>query len=257
MCLICLLLTACINTELEQTQEQEEAQIIEEELAQTKNAQKTLDFFRNYYHEECLSNRSCYRYTNVELPGIPYKNTQILDITSLDFNTNKECLLVYSRRDDNSVWYLNNSDKCILARRIIPQTKIGYFNFKKYLPTNSVIKTEEQFLQLYTLYIGIKKNKNDCKLLLNVDQVTQTEKDACETYKNQFLQDVATGQAKKCSVKYNKKYTKFVNGGYSEDRTKKMLAGIETGSREDPHIVFAADYLCVPDEINYINKSWY
>ena len=33
MCLICLLLTACINTELEQTQEQEEAQIIEEELA--------------------------------------------------------------------------------------------------------------------------------------------------------------------------------------------------------------------------------
>ena len=52
MCLICLLLTACINTELKQTQEQEEAQIIEEELAQTKKAGDTSAFLMLLFLEK-------------------------------------------------------------------------------------------------------------------------------------------------------------------------------------------------------------
>ena len=248
--LMCLLVTACVNSNDEYiTQKTNESAKIESELAQEKDVVKTLKYFREYYHEKCLSNRACYTNSDVNLPGIPYSYDMVEPyvMTTVDFNADKKCFVVYQYKEDNSISYKDNSDECILARRQAPKTEIGYFNFKKYLPTNTVIKTEQQFQNLYALYIAIRKNRNDCKSLFGVSQVTQTEKEMCHKYQEKFLQDFAMGRAEKCSKKYGKQYKQYV-----KEHTDAFLSQF----KDNAHVLFASEYLCVPDEIGIVYNRW-
>lgn len=102
--------------------------------------------------------------------------------------------------------YFDNSDECVLYRRSpeYHESKVGYFDYKRFLPEKSPIKTDESFLKLVEKYNHI----SDCE---KQKETTTAEKEACrEKIKNE-IRLLAT-RTVKCSELKGKEYTEFLIG---------------------------------------------
>lgn len=78
--------------------------------------------------------------------------------------------------------FVNNTDECVLFRRSpeFHKSQVGYFDYKRFLGANSVIKTDADFLKLVERYNKI----SECDKL---SETTEAEKEACkEKRKNEI-----------------------------------------------------------------------
>ena len=85
----------------------------------------------------------------------------------------------------------SNSDECIVYRRTIKESKINYFDYKRFLPEDTAIKTEDDFLAMVNYYelrhlcdkLAEKttEEKQQCKdLIENNTRMMATKKPKCK-----------------------------------------------------------------------------
>lgn len=114
-----------------------------------------------------------------------------------------------------------NSDECILYRRNINKlSEICFFDYKKYLPKNSKISNDEQFINLITIYRKLFRSKqawddedigfyeyvktySHCDLL---KEVTTQERKQCQDDDEKFIFQIVNGTAPYCKDKVPEQY---------------------------------------------------
>lgn len=240
-----------IPTEAEMLQVAEET---EKELLASNDIIDVLDFYYTHFHliedevtgQKFLSMQNCYLDYECE------QEMYVVMQTMKDLSVNKKCLI--------SMYHEKNSDECILARRKTPDAKNGWFDYKKYLPANSAIKTEQQFFDLYTMYKAIWRGavldpsgweydwfveKWAARKCYKNKEQTQEEKDKCVEEEREFIENIAFGKAQKCSVKYSTLYGKFKQ---DLKNTTYLYQEKEKGDTEQ-YTKFGAINLCLPDKI--------
>lgn len=99
-----------------------------------------------------------------------------------------------------------NSDECVLYRRSpeYHETQVDYFDYKRFLPESSPVKTDEHFLKLVEKYNSI----GECDKL---NETTTAEKEACKEKIKNEIRLLAT-RTVKCSELKGKEYTEFLIG---------------------------------------------
>ncbi len=112
-------------------------------------------------------------------------------------NTNFDCIDSWR----NSDYY--NSDECILYRRNLHESKVKYFDYKRFLPINTPINTDEKFLALVKFY----NTRFDCD---NLENVTTQEKQDCKNKVIKTTVQMATTGVK-CIDVYSKEYKEFLD----------------------------------------------
>lgn len=99
-----------------------------------------------------------------------------------------------------------NSDECIVQRRQMHPTKVNYFDYKRFLPDNTQIQTDDKFLWLVDYYSA---RMSDCE---TQKDITTTERQSCKEYVKDTTIKIAKNKVKcsdlyKMSSKNADKYT--------------------------------------------------
>lgn len=95
----------------------------------------------------------------------------------------------------NSSEYVDTSDDCILQRRNHALDEICWFNYSKYLPENTKIKSAKDFLSAVKMVNRMRLRMTRCD---EVRDWTTTEKAECKQKSKQFAYDYVTGNVKHC-----------------------------------------------------------
>ena len=95
----------------------------------------------------------------------------------------------------NSSEYVDTSDDCILQRRNHALDEICWFNYSKYLPENTKIKSAKDFLSAVKMVNRMRLRMTRCD---EVKDWTTTEKAECKQKSKQFAYDYVTGNVKHC-----------------------------------------------------------
>lgn len=96
------------------------------------------------------------------------------------------------------------SDKCILYEREHPrpETKVKWFNYKKYLPAEYTVYSDDDFLKLVEY-----SDKIECSYDDNCTNLTTTE---CESKKRKYVIN--------CATEKENKLQSYINGGMARER---------------------------------------
>lgn len=228
---------------------EERADQIEADLINTNSVSSVLDMYVNIYGMEifpfnAICTRCVYCGYEEELDFLVEKFSNV-PAGSLNCLRAKWCSITRGSPEFSSVTYEDNSDECILMRRPIKPSKISYFNYKKYIPESTGLKTEDDFINLYKMYWALKSTESFISISLlpkyamrtciTRSELTTKEQEQCDQEKENFLKDMASGRAKKCSLKYPKQWA--------------VIKKWDTGSI----MQFGAINLCIPDNISKIN----
>lgn len=104
------------------------------------------------------------------------------------------------------------SDSCILYRRnsgiSADDSKVMFFNYSKYLPENSDIKTDDDFLDLVKKKDFVDRDLHGCE---RVD---------CANYTKQECKDITAATKIKCRLNKESILQTYINGGLSEQNAK-------------------------------------
>ena len=232
----------------------------EQDLANNRDTIATLNFFNNVYGGvTSLAPRKVMCLNTLTNTSAPEKYGMLIAKTSKELPFDKKCLISLNCGPNQQVEYKDSSDECILARRNAKESLIGYFNFQKYLPEGTTIKTDEDFANVYAIYKAAYLHylfpwgwendefiatyaERDC--YKNKEQ-TKTEQEQCEEEEKQFIRDLVFAKAKACSKKYPKTYNKLKK---ELKNTNYMYANKDSGDAE-METKFGAVNLCVPDKI--------
>ncbi len=96
-----------------------------------------------------------------------------------------------------------NSDDCIVFRRNIHESRVGYFDYKRFLPDNTIVKTDDDFLALRKYYL----KTSECD---NLKQVTTSEKQECkDVIRANTIKMATTGIS--CMDSYKDEYKEKLN----------------------------------------------
>lgn len=125
--LICATLTACTFVDVEKARKN--GQEMANQLEEKHDVIETIKQYEKYKYR-------CYNGKTECISG------EAFAINGTDFGCSD------SSRDRD--YY--NSDKCILFRRENGNSKTDYFDYKRFLPKNTKIKTEEDFLKVVNYY---------------------------------------------------------------------------------------------------------
>ena len=162
---------------------------MDNEVLNKNNISYTLDSYQNYQKlfkgnigENIKSNRK-YDTRKYECLGsslfafgltLPYCFTleEKKDYTTLAETNSLECLYLEE-----------NSDECIIYRRNHKKedSKVNFFDYKRFLPKNSNIKTDEDFLHLFKIYNKNKEEEQACYNEIQSNTLSYYEKQ--EKYK--------------------------------------------------------------------------
>lgn len=104
----------------------------------------------------------------------------------------------------NSYYY---SDECILQRRKIPDSKICYFNYKKYMPQTVKISNDDEFLHVLHLYMGTRPAVKNC---YSNTQLTSNERQLCADKINNFIVNYANKTLGDCKKNKSKSYNELI-----------------------------------------------
>ena len=129
---------------------------IDEQVLQANSISYTLDIYDTRYYLDIES--------RLLSEKVDEKNSSI-DIRALD------CFI------RNSSSY--NSDECILFRRNTEERQdsvVKFFDYKRFLPENSSIKTDDDFLCLVKKYKKYKNKLEDCYKINEDNSLTSTER---------------------------------------------------------------------------------
>lgn len=109
---------------------------------------------------------------------------------------------------NNRKRYEDNSDECVLYRRSpeFHESDVRYFDYKRFLGKDSIIKTDEDFLKLVEYYNQIA----ECD---NLPETTSAEKETCKEKRKTQIRALATRRVP-CSELINDRYTQFLQESY-------------------------------------------
>jgi len=146
---LCLTLIACTQN----------AQELVMELEKNRDVIQTLDAYKNIYTKCFFVNgqihRSEYRHTSSYQPYRAPKICYDLVVNTMyDQDIDLGCVRgTWEAMAGDHYYY---SDKCENFRKNLPESKkgdkIGYFDYKRFLPQNSQVKTQDEFLVLVEYY---------------------------------------------------------------------------------------------------------
>lgn len=193
----------------------------DKELSQKKDVLETLELYNSLFYlngkhicetdnerigEGCLQSagcfgRECEQYPLCDLSSVSQEERLKIVQTFTQPNTKFYCHMTVNSPDT-----IYRSDECILARRNTQPSAICNFNYKKYLPANTSIKTDEQFLELTKTYHEILKKKR-CE---NNQTLTSSERNQCVQNSKVFILQLASGNAPHCRNKYPQEYNNYI-----------------------------------------------
>ena len=131
----------------------------------------------------------------------------------------------------------SNSDECIVYRRTIKESKINYFDYKRFLPEDTAIKTEDDFLAMVNYY----ELRHLCDKLA---EKTTEEKQHCKDLIENNTRMMATKKPKCKDL-----YVTDVSKDYDE-LLQRVASGYNWMIDHDPY-----EYIDVLIESGYTNKS--
>lgn len=191
---LCLITTSCTfvyNTE--------QAKEIASGLEASKDVTTSIETYNRFYGSKCFTT---------------HKNGKTGDEYGVyNGGCNRSVLKELSQPEiDLGCMYKNwgtdeyyNSDKCITQRRKHPASKSGFFDYKRFLPKNNNVNTEENWVNLAEFY----RDKDYCESEYN--ELTNGEKQACTNFNETTTLKLATAKTKvKCKDAYKKRFDKAV-----------------------------------------------
>lgn len=113
----------------------------------------------------------------------------------VDKLSNRPDVIKLSCYENNGKEYYDTSDECILQRREHKLDDVCWFNYSKYLPGNTKIKSAKDFLSAVKMVNRMRLRMTRCD---EVRDWTTTEKAECKQKSKQFAYDYVTGKAKHC-----------------------------------------------------------
>ena len=109
---------------------------------------------------------------------------------------------------ENSNELMDTSDKCILQRRNHPQpSKTCWFDYKRFLPSTSKIKTDDEFINL------VKNTKLLAKYCDSQQEMTTKEREECVPKAKLFIGQLSTKTAPHCRNVVPKEYNEILQEG--------------------------------------------
>lgn len=192
---ICLLIASCGFVD----KGGENAKVLSTELEASKDIIATIQAYNRFYmifHNNVVNHR-CFKIVSKTV-NVMTNEKDIYGVYIRDRNCNEVVLqeLAQSQVDlgclykDFATETYYNSDKCILQRRAHPITNTGFFDYKRFLPESSRVKTDENWSNLVEFY-------NDTQYCESIDnELTSYELQACREAHNQQTVKLATAQPK-------------------------------------------------------------
>ncbi|MBD5398030.1 hypothetical protein HDR60_00795 [bacterium] len=166
---------------------------IDEEVLQKNSITYTLDTYDRYLHDFIhRDNNNFDKEYRLLSEKIDEKNPSV-NIRAIDCLRGCTGYGASFYDVDYRIYYDNiaNSDECIIYRRNNAKIKVrtGAFDYKKFLPENSNVKTDDDFLLLVNKYKEYNEDKDkelkSCYKIYEDNSLTSTEKDEkytqCET----------------------------------------------------------------------------
>lgn len=166
------------------------------------------------------SGTSCFDY--IEDPDSYYLNEEMYNIWHSKYfiiknkisdkpaELNASC---YARKYDSNTGsttekYIDQTDECILQRRKHPNSsEVCWFNYKKYLPTDTKIKTDSDFIKLQGIINETLERNEWCDAM---SDWTSAEKENCKQETKQFIYDYSYGKAKHCRDSHKKEWNQML-----------------------------------------------
>lgn len=115
--------------------------------------------------------------------------------------------------------YYDNTDECILLRRA-KKSLISFYNYKKYLPKNSQINSEEKFLELVETYryvynFSVEWNVysptvNYQSICSQLQEKTTVEKEECEKKLQEYIVQIVEDRVPYCHNVIPKEYAQYI-----------------------------------------------
>jgi hypothetical protein len=180
-----------------------------------------------------LINTNCYHFEREGLKQIvpegKYQEYMNMDEAIKEFTTlgdRAKCLTADYTEYNNYGIYSDNSDECILVRREIVNnskaSKVCYFNYKKYLPTESKVSSDDNFDKLAYYYKTLIKSGH-CD---NLAEATTNEKEKCkEKDINKIVQFMKAGKLEHCRDKMPKEYNAMLKDGVKKVNDANAVVG--------------------------------
>lgn len=141
--------------------------------------------------------------------------------------------------------FFDQTDECILARRNTKKSDTCWFNYQKYLPETSSIKTDQEFLNLADAISFFFTENGEEKYCANKKETTTTEKKQCVENIKKFINQLMSGKAPHCRDTHkNEYYSMLENGRDVLNRIKNAsIVNRATGyEQQDSTLFFRAIY---------------
>ena len=151
-----------------------------------------------------------------------YKNQCIKQKATAESGVNFECLT--SPADFSS-------DECILHRRNLHETSVAFFDYKRFLPENSLIKTDDDFVRLIHFY---QKFYTRCDKFVDI---TTEERQDCKDTIRQRIKDAVT-KIEPCEKVMSENYANFLSEHcelfkYKQNYMKELKNSMDKYSKEN------------------------
>lgn len=202
------LISGCV--EIPGEREAKEGAQLDAELVQKKDIIKTLEAFDKYYD---LQNREYFGYTRIK------------DDVGLSLSEKPKLVLCYGGRQ----WRYTDDECKLYLRNNKYDSKISYFNYKRYLPEN-IANNEAEFVKLFQFYKGYDgfiRNEYGKKLdaCEDVNLIT-VEKEQCkkEAYDWFYAWAISGGARKQTNLAQKAEQKKKEQQAINKERHEEQLA---------------------------------
>lgn len=144
---------------------------LDAELSQSKDVMKTLEVFGKYFTSYIPGDERL----DIHRGFDPFENDSYGHVKPCTEPRSREVtpLLTQDIRFD-CVYEHSTTDECILYRRKTRPSMLCYFNYLKYLPENSEIKSELDFLRLYSAYLDFPVSKDYKRIRADYESMERT-----------------------------------------------------------------------------------
>lgn len=175
ICLTVLSLIGCTKTPPLSEPNMQNAEQFAQELEASKDPVKVMDAYITYFQSDI---KYYHNMGNIVFYGI-----EIAGIDPLGNNIAKGGIIAQALAEPGTKWRCisdDQSDECILYRRNRHETKVAYFDYKRFLGNNTRVKDDNDFLKLARIY----SNATKCETL---KEATSLEKQACKDRREKAL----------------------------------------------------------------------
>lgn len=208
---------ACMTNGDESNNTKEKIVLFEKIMAEKKNAIMAGWFFNSLFRSTGqLMCQNGYFPSRDEISADVVSSYQ----TFMKPNVKMKCFVANMYTED----FLDQSDECILSRRNVGKSEVCWFNYKKYMPASSSIKTDEEFLRLAETVGFFFNSEGKNQYCLNKKEITTTERAQCEKDVTNFINKIVDGKAPHCRDTNKKAFYNLLEQG------KGLLETIENTS---------------------------